>query len=540
MKSLIFTDIEDLPLSPSNAVNNSDDVDKSHATDPFNKKNTQQVSNKQNMSVNISAGEEDFNNTLGGSRNTSTHHASKSNYQNNKLMSNNKNQKRKMKPGTSNKSSIRSTTKNFLNSSVAYSTGNLTSPNAMNPMTTIKMDIESSRIVLRKAAILREKSDTANEDDQLILLTRENNSLKNMMIHMNHGLTRFVEALKGYQISKLGKHKYGNENQSVDYKLRTRDAESMNYNKMLTNLNFEKNKLRKRLDVVGDHSYAIKLRRDIIEMKQKNQALKEEKSELMSKKFSREKKMSKVFKSGQPDSMHDIQLKAQEMNVLFDRLEKINTKLEFQKTTKDEQDLTYEETKNKLMQLESKARENGIYLNEFEELEDEDFGHNISQDPSTYDRKENIMKQSIESERQSYAKILDKMRIKLVGIMKERNDVISKIRDKQIQTVEIRGEVNELMVKSRIISEEDAKKALQDTKDKVVDLPEELIINQDKIVAKLNGIVKSSKKKVVVNKVPSKKSTHNSDIPTTEKAFTRAPKVAKERNKESPPDASYK
>jgi hypothetical protein len=492
------------------------------------------------MSVNISVGEEDFNNSLGGARNTSTHHASKSSYQNHKLMSNNKNQRRKMKPSTGNKSSIRSTRKNFLNSSVAYSTGKLSSPNSINPMTTIKMDIESSKIVLRKAAILREKSDTANEDEQLVLLTRENTSLKNMMIHMIHGLTRFVEALKDYQIRKLGKHKYGNENQSVDYKLRTRDAESMNYNKMLTNLNSEKNKLRKRLDVVGDHSYAIKLRKDIIEIKQKNQALKEEKRELTNKKFNREKKMTKVLKSGQPDSMNEIQSKAQEMNVLFDRLEKINTKLEFQMTTKEEQDLTYEETKNKLMQLESKAKENGIDLNEFEELEDEDFGYNISQDPSTYDRKENIIKQSIESERQSYAKVLDKMRIKLVGIMKERNDVISKIRDKQIQTVEIRGEVNELMVKSRLISEEDAKKSLQDTKDKVVDLPEELIINQDKIVAKLNGIVKSSKKKVVANKVPSKKPTHNSDIPTTDKAFTRAPKVVKEGNKESPPDASYK
>jgi hypothetical protein len=492
------------------------------------------------MSVNISVGEEDFNNSLGGARNTSTHHASKSSYQNHKLMSNNKNQRRKMKPSTGNKSSIRSTRKNFLNSSVAYSTGKLSSPNSINPMTTIKMDIESSKIVLRKAAILREKSDTANEDEQLVLLTRENTSLKNMMIHMNHGLTRFVEALKDYQIRKLGKHKYGNENQSVDYKLRTRDAESMNYNKMLTNLNSEKNKLRKRLDVVGDHSYAIKLRKDIIEIKQKNQALKEEKRELTNKKFNREKKMTKVLKSGQPDSMNEIQSKAQEMNVLFDRLEKINTKLEFQMTTKEEQDLTYEETKNKLMQLESKAKENGIDLNEFEELEDEDFGYNISQDPSTYDRKENIIKQSIESERQSYAKVLDKMRIKLVGIMKERNDVISKIRDKQIQTVEIRGEVNELMVKSRLISEEDAKKSLQDTKDKVVDLPEELIINQDKIVAKLNGIVKSSKKKAVANKVPSKKPTHNSDIPTTDKAFTRAPKVVKEGNKESPPDASYK
>lgn len=495
------------------------------------------------MSVNLGPSVEDFDDSKGKSHNTSTH-ASKSSYHSYKLMPNTKEKGNKVKPSTSKRnltnSNLRSTKKSFMNNSVAYSTGKLGILNTVNPMTSIKMDIEDAKSVLKKAAIIREKSNTARDYDQLVLLTRENLSLKNTMKQMNHGLTRFVEALKDYQMKKLGKPKYGIENLSVEYKLKSRDAESMNYNKILSNLNHEHAKVKKRLDVVGDPAYAFEVRKIIIDTKQKIQNLEEEKRHLMSVKFNQEKKINKVLDAGQPDAMLVIQKKVQEMTVLFDKMEKINKKLEFQKGTKDEQDQKYNETMNKLQELEAEAKEKGIDASEYEGIDEEDLGYSISKNPLTYERKENIIKQAIETERQKYAKVLDKMRNKLVTVMKERNEVISKIREKQIQTVEIREEVNELMVKSRLISEEDAKMSLQDTKDKVVDLPEELVIDQDKIVAKLNGIIKSSKKKVKVHKIHSKDHKETTDIPTTKNAFNLRKNAVEEKTKEPSLNSSFK
>ena len=494
------------------------------------------------MSVNIGSGVEDFDTDKGKVHNTSTH-ASKSSYHSYKLMSSSKGKGRKMKPSTGKKnfnSTVRSTKKSFMNNSVAYSTGKLGILNTVNPMTSIKMDIEDAKNVLKKAATIREKSNTASDYDQLVLLTRENNSLKNTMKQMNHGLTRFVEALKDYQMKKLKKPKYGIENLSVEYKLKSRDAESLNYNKILANLTHEHAKVKKRLDVVGDPGYAFEVRKNITDIKQKIHDLEEEKSKLTNAKFNREKKINKVLVAGQPDAMLDIQKKVQEMTVLFDRMEKINKKLEFQKNTQDEQELKYEETKNKLIQLGSEAKECGIDLNEFDGIDEDDIGYSISHNPSTYERKENIIKQAIETERQTYAKILENLRAKLVGTMKDHNEVISKIREKQVQTVEIREEVNELMVKSRLISEEDAQQSLQDTKDKIVDLPEELVINEDKTVAKLSGIIKSSKKKVKVHKVQSKEHKEHVDVPTTKNAFSLRKNAVEEKSKDPSLNTSFK
>lgn len=147
-----------------------------------------------------------------------------------------------------------------------------------------------------------------------------------------------------------------------------------------------------------------------------------------------------------------------------------------------------------------------------------------------YDRKENIIKQAIETERQMYAKILEKLRAKLVTQIKERNDIISKIEQRQTDTVEIRKEVNELMVKSKLLSEEDAKQVMADYKDATPDLPPQIAVNEDKMVWKLNSIIKTSKKKIKVKK---NKPSSGNEVPTTKNAFNLRRKGAAQGQKKN-------
>lgn len=337
---------------------------------------------------------------------------------------------------------------------------------------------------------------------------------------MNAGLTKFIDILKDYKIKKMGKPTYGNEKLPVEYKLRSRDAEELNYNKMVLNMSQEKSKLKARLDVVGDPTYTVELRRQIMEVKSKIRAVEEARRKLTQEKFQREKKLNKVLVAGQPDAMVEIQKKVQEMTIIHDRLEKINKQLEFQQTTKEDADRKFEETQARLKDLESKAQKQNIDITKLDDIQS-DFEYNLSKDPKTYERKEQILKQAIETDRQMYGKVLEDLRNKLVKSMKEKNEVIQKIRDREVETITIRQEVKELMLKSKLITEDEAKN-YDYTND--TEYPEEVLVSQDSTIAKLNTIVKNSKKKVSIKKSRTGRNK-SKDVPTTKNALNLRRKV---------------
>lgn len=90
----------------------------------------------------------------------------------------------------------------------------------------------------------------------------------------------------------------------------------------------------------------------------------------------------------------------------------------------------------------------------------------------------------------------------LVKELKEQNRVISTIKVKHEATIEKRKEVNELMVKSKLITADDLEKLEQQNPDETLgELPPEIEIKQDETIRKLNGVLKHAKKRVKFNKV---------------------------------------
>ena len=98
---------------------------------------------------------------------------------------------------------------------------------------------------------------------------------------------------------------------------------------MLQNMQKEHAKVKSRLDVVGDPGYSLEVRKQINDIKSEIRSLEKEKSKLTGDKFAREKRLNKVLDAGQPDAMQETQKKVQEMTVHFDRLDKLNKKVEF-------------------------------------------------------------------------------------------------------------------------------------------------------------------------------------------------------------------
>jgi len=284
----------------------------------------------------------------------------------------------------------------------------------------MKLDLENASKAIDSHKELREKANAANDEDEKVeIMNEENLLLRSTLKQMNTSLTSFIELLKDYKIRKLAKPKYGNENLPTEYKLRSRDAEDVNYQKMIDNMKKEHSKLKGRLDIVGEPSYSIGLRKKVMEKKSEIRALEELRSKLKAAKFQREKKMNKVLMAGQPDSMIEIQNKVQEMTTVFDRLEKVNKKVEFQQSTKAESQKAFEETQNKLKELESSAQSNGIDIDTIKNSE-EDVDFDISSDSKTYQRKENILQQAIETDRQMYSKILNDLKKKLINSMQDK------------------------------------------------------------------------------------------------------------------------
>ena len=107
-------------------------------------------------------------------------------------------------------------------------------------MTTMQVDIETARDTLTKVDRIREKAENENDEDaQLVLLNKENIMLRDELKNLNNGLSKFIEFIKKYKLRKQGKPRYGNENYTVDYKLRSRDNEEKNYKQIIYNLTQE-------------------------------------------------------------------------------------------------------------------------------------------------------------------------------------------------------------------------------------------------------------------------------------------------------------
>jgi len=222
---------------------------------------------------------------------------------------------------------------------------------------------------------------------------------------------------------------------------------------------------------------------------------------ILDKQFAKDKEMKKIQKNGETDAVLEMRKKVKELTVNYDRLDKVEKQLEFQNKTKDEQNNNFEETKQKLEQIERRANGKGIYIDNLNEEGDSDPGYSISNDPLMYKRKEKILNQAIETDRAMYAKTLEHLKTKLVQTLKEKNEIVEGLKDRQEKTIEIRKDVNELMIKSRLMSEKDAEIALQDSKNSITKFPEESSIKEDKIMNKLNSIIRSSKKKSKANKI---------------------------------------
>uniref|UniRef100_A0A7S3NB84 Uncharacterized protein n=1 Tax=Euplotes harpa TaxID=151035 RepID=A0A7S3NB84_9SPIT len=89
------------------------------------------------------------------------------------------------------------------------------------------------------------------------------------------------------------------------------------------------------------------------------------------------------------------------------------------------------------------------------------------------------------------------------------------------------------MVKSKLISEEDLHKLSEDTDETMSSLPEETLISQDNLIAKISGILKSNKRSKLSKRTSDvtntvRESETEPNVPTTKNAFNIRKNVAKE------------
>jgi hypothetical protein len=285
------------------------------------------------------------------------------------------------------------------------------------------------------------------------------------------------------------------------------------------------------LEVVGDPSYSLQLRKKIMDIKDEIHKLEEEKRKLANEKFVRERKMNKVIMAGQPDAMQEIQDRVKELTVLFDRVQKLNRKLEFQATTKEEADRQLIELSQKLNKLEQDAETKGINIEEIYSKEDGEVDYDVSSDPKVYDRKKNVLEQAMQINQAMYSKKLEELKVKLESSLQEKNNIVQQIKIRHDQTIEKRKEVNDLMVTSKLVSEDEADKQNQTVDETLNDLPESIAVDEDEIICKLSNVLKRNKKssklsKAIHNATPSKRNValssrdpQTTKVPTTKNAF---------------------
>lgn len=210
-------------------------------------------------------------------------------------------------------------------------------------------------------------------------------------------------------------------------------------------------------------------------------------------KFNREKKFKKVIENGQPEAMQEIEGKVKQLSTLFDKVSKIDKKLEFQQNTKEEADACLKDVRQKLADLEAKAQAKGIDYNNIDESEPE-IAFGLSTDPLMYERKKNIVLNSIETDKAIYSKKLADLKQKLVQAIEAQNEVVTNIRARQDQTSDKRKEVNELMVKCKLIMESDVQQEKDEGDETLKDLPVIIEPRQEELIGVINSLVKSQGK----------------------------------------------
>jgi hypothetical protein len=174
--------------------------------------------------------------------------------------------------------------------------------------------------------------------------------------------------------------------------LEAKGAEKENYKHMMDIMRKERDRLKKRLGIVGDPSYSLSVRKKIMDIKDQIQCLEEAKRKLKSNKFGRQIKMNKVISAGQNDAMMETHEKVKELTCIFDRVHKINKKLESELNTKAETDDTLSKLQQKLSKLESEAEEKGYDIHEiYNKTETDPDTESAPKDPEFYNRKMKIL-----------------------------------------------------------------------------------------------------------------------------------------------------
>jgi hypothetical protein len=128
----------------------------------------------------------------------------------------------------------------------------------MNPLIAIETDIKEARYTIQKSQRCRQQSDEVGDDQlQLVLLNKENIILRDELKAMNNNLNSFIDVLKDYKNLKTTRQKFMKpDNSTKEVRMRAKGAEKKTYQQIMTNMKEEHKRVKKRLEVVGDPSYA--------------------------------------------------------------------------------------------------------------------------------------------------------------------------------------------------------------------------------------------------------------------------------------------
>ncbi|CAI2359281.1 unnamed protein product [Moneuplotes crassus] len=371
----------------------------------------------------------------------------------------------------------------------------------LNPMAEIQKDIEKSKKQLSKILKLREIGSTqTDEEDKLLYLTKENIILRTEFKELNKNLNKFIELMKDLKYKRANRYRGANQSMrdTRESKIEFKLGEQKSYEQMIENMITEQKKLRDRLEVVGDPNYSLSLRKKIIDTKDHIQTLEESERKQLNDKFLKNKDAERVINNGQSDAMRATQDGAKELTYLTDHLQKIEKKITKQENMKEDAYQRYQLAKHKLENLEQNAAKD-LNLDEVYGLTSTEPEIDVHNDPKNYERKKLVIQQAMKTTQAKYQTKLAELKEKYEELLNSRNDCIEGIRLRQDQTIEAREKAKDLMIKSKIMSEDSL---VQDTKhdETLNDLPDLCIVEENPMIMKLNQALKGSKKRHKLNK----------------------------------------
>eukprot|EP00344_Euplotes_crassus_P011614 CAMPEP_0197005774 /NCGR_PEP_ID=MMETSP1380-20130617/31225_1 /TAXON_ID=5936 /ORGANISM="Euplotes crassus, Strain CT5" /LENGTH=201 /DNA_ID=CAMNT_0042425039 /DNA_START=156 /DNA_END=760 /DNA_ORIENTATION=+ len=198
---------------------------------------------------------------------------------------------------------------------------------------------------------------SAQEDEQaqLLYLAKENKVLQQEFRDLNLSLNKFIEMMKDFKYKNNSRYRKINQSMRARpkaVKIETKLGEKQSYELMIENMRREHRRLRDRLDVVGDPSYSLSLRKKIIDTKDHIQTLEESERKQLNDKFLKNKDAERIISNGQSDAMRATQDGAKELTYLTDHLQKKRNKLAKQEETKADADEKSASASQKLKELE--------------------------------------------------------------------------------------------------------------------------------------------------------------------------------------------